>query len=126
MNEAYAFHRPSPAFAGGLGERLSSSMIAPWTPSGVRSVPAEPRSGAIRPMSNSACGLRLAARNRRRDGFKIRRQATIGPFIVDFLCIEAMSVIELDGGQHEVDGDARRTSFLEDRGYRILRFWNKT
>jgi len=37
-----------------------------------------------------------------------------------------MLVIELDGGQHAVRTveDERRTRFLEDRGYRVLRFWN--
>jgi very-short-patch-repair endonuclease len=36
--------------------------------------------------------------------------------------------IELDGGQHnEVanrERDARRTEFLESRGYRVVRIWN--
>jgi very-short-patch-repair endonuclease len=36
-----------------------------------------------------------------------------------------MLVIELDGGQHaENADDARRTAYLESRGYRVLRFWN--
>ncbi|TKW73703.1 MAG: DUF559 domain-containing protein, partial [Staphylococcus hominis] len=29
----------------------------------------------------------LAVRNRRLNGHKFRRQASIGPFIVDFLCV---------------------------------------
>jgi very-short-patch-repair endonuclease len=66
----------------------------------------------------------LAARDRRLDGFKFRRQATIGPFIVDFLCIEAKLIVELDGGQHTPESDAARTSFLQERGYTIMRFWN--
>jgi very-short-patch-repair endonuclease len=35
-------------------------------------------------------------------------------------------VIELDGGQHAVQGrrDATRSQFLESEGYRVLRFWN--
>ena len=36
-------------------------------------------------------------RNRKLCGYKFRRQAPIGPFIVDFLCIAACVVIELDG-----------------------------
>jgi very-short-patch-repair endonuclease len=66
----------------------------------------------------------FAVRNRRLDGVKFRRQTTIGPYIVDFLCIEAMLVVELDGGQHSPEADAARTRFLEQRGYRVLRFWN--
>jgi adenine-specific DNA-methyltransferase len=34
-------------------------------------------------------------RNRLLGGFKFRRQATIEPFMVDFLCVEAALVIEL-------------------------------
>jgi very-short-patch-repair endonuclease len=34
-------------------------------------------------------------------------------------------VIEADGGQHlDSDYDARRTAWLEARGWRVLRFWN--
>ena len=65
-------------------------------------------------------------RNRQIGGAKFRRQVSIGPYIVDFLCHDAALVIELDGGQHadRVDHDARRTAFLEKEGYRVLRFWN--
>jgi very-short-patch-repair endonuclease len=61
-------------------------------------------------------------------GVKFRRQHPIGPFIVDFFSLEAKLVVEIDGGQHDEDdkrrADESRTKFLEDRGYRILRFWN--
>jgi len=67
--------------------------------------------------------LWLAVRDRRLDGAKFRRQATIGSYVVDFLCVEAMLIIELDGGQHPDEADAERTRFLEARGYRVLRFW---
>jgi len=34
-------------------------------------------------------------------------------------------VIELDGGQHaDNTSDARRTAWLESRGWRVIRFWN--
>jgi len=65
-----------------------------------------------------------AVRNRQLGGFKFRRQVTIGPFIVDFLCAEARLVVELDGGQHGEEVDSGRTAFLEGEGYRVLRFWN--
>lgn len=61
-------------------------------------------------------------RNRQLDGFKFRRQATIDPFVVDFLCVEAALAVELDGGQHDEDRDRRRTVYLEARGLHILRF----
>jgi adenine-specific DNA-methyltransferase len=63
-------------------------------------------------------------RNRQLLGFKFRRQWTLGPFIVDFFCWEAGLVVELDGGQHSEEGDANRTSWLEEQGYEVRRFWN--
>jgi len=72
------------------------------------------------------CEKRLWAvlRNRQLDGFKFRRQATIGPYVVDLLCAEYRLVVELDGGQHGGEADLRRTRFLEGQGYVVLRFWN--
>jgi very-short-patch-repair endonuclease len=63
-------------------------------------------------------------RGRRLGGWKWRRQAPIGPFVVDFFCPAARLVVELDGPQHldQVEYDARRTRFLEQRGLRVLRF----
>ena len=63
-------------------------------------------------------------RNRGLMGRKFRFQATIEPFVVDFLCAEARLIIEVDGSQHNETVDAGRTRFLEGEGYRILRFWN--
>jgi very-short-patch-repair endonuclease len=58
--------------------------------------------------------------------FHFRRQATIGPYFVDFACHQSRVVIEVDGSQHmvRVGADAARTAFLNSRGYRVLRFWN--
>lgn len=57
---------------------------------------------------------------------KFKRQATIGKYIVDFVCFEVKLVIEVDGGQHATDvlGDAERTAWLESQGFKVLRFWN--
>jgi very-short-patch-repair endonuclease len=56
---------------------------------------------------------------------KFKRQATIGKFIVDFVCFEKHLVIEVDGGQHaDSETDRLRTRWLEDQGFRVLRFWN--
>ena len=61
-------------------------------------------------------------------GFKFRRQHPIGEYIVDFICLKAKLVIELDGGQHneakQMDNDVKRTIWLEAQGLRIVRFWN--
>jgi very-short-patch-repair endonuclease len=59
-------------------------------------------------------------------GSHFRRQAVIGPFIVDFASRRAKLVIELDGGQHDEqrEADEARSRFIEALGYRVLRFWN--
>ena len=65
-------------------------------------------------------------RQRQMAGLKFRRQHPIGRYILDFVCLDARLVIELDGGQHadRQDADQERTAWLEARGYRVLRFWN--
>jgi len=65
-------------------------------------------------------------RGGRLDGWKWRRQVPVGPFIVDFLCLEAAVVVEVDGGIHaeQADRDARRDAYLRARGFQVLRFWN--
>jgi very-short-patch-repair endonuclease len=65
-------------------------------------------------------------RNRQLGGFKFRRQHSFAPYIVDFVCIEKLLIVELDGGQHAiaVEADERRTKLLEQKGFRVIRFWN--
>jgi len=60
------------------------------------------------------------------DGHKFKRQQPLGSYIGDFVCFEAMLIVELDGGQHadQVNEDAERTAWLESQGFRVLRFWN--
>jgi len=59
-------------------------------------------------------------------GRKFRRQHPLGPYIVDFVCLQDKLVIEVDGGQHllQVRSDQARTHWLQKSGYRVLRFWN--
>jgi len=63
-------------------------------------------------------------RARRLSGFEFKRQWTLGPYVVDFCCWEARPIVEVDGGQHNDEMDARRTTWLEGEGYRVVRFWN--
>ena len=65
-------------------------------------------------------------RDRRLGGVRFRRQAPIGSYIADFVSHERKLIVELDGGQHAGRRayDARRTRWLESRGYTVLRFWN--
>jgi very-short-patch-repair endonuclease len=64
-------------------------------------------------------------RDRRLQGVKFRRQVPVGPYIVDFLCIDRKLVVELDGSQHaDSVRDIRRDAWLRSTGYAVRRFWN--
>lgn len=65
-------------------------------------------------------------RSRNLNGAKFRRQHPVGPYIIDFIDINEKLIIELDGSQHQQQQtyDAQRTAFLEQSGYRVLRFWD--
>ena len=58
-----------------------------------------------------------------------RRQAPLGPYIVDFICHEHRLVVELDGGVHNlpevIARDEARELWLTGRGYRVMRFANE-
>lgn len=77
-------------------------------------------------MTEAEQALLLQLRDRRLAGFKFRRQFPVGPFFADFVCWQAMLIVELDGGQHsgQVAYDQQRTSFLERQGFTVIRFWN--
>jgi very-short-patch-repair endonuclease len=70
--------------------------------------------------------LWLLLRRRYVEGHKFRRQRPIGPYIVDFVCLERGLVIEVDGGQHaeETVYDETRSAYLRRRGFEVIRFWN--
>ena len=65
-------------------------------------------------------------RGRQFDGYKFRRQHPYGRYILDFVCLERRVVIEVAGGQHADSeiADLDRTTYLEQGGFRVLRFWN--
>lgn len=65
-------------------------------------------------------------RQRQLGNARFRRQHAIGPFIVDFACVELKLAIEIDGGQHDEKSkqDVDRSRFLERQGWRVIRFWN--
>lgn len=62
----------------------------------------------------------------RLDGWKFRRQVPLGPYVADFLCEQARVIVEVDGGQHgdRAQQDRVRTEWMEQQGYRVIRFWN--
>ncbi|HVT31166.1 MAG TPA: DUF559 domain-containing protein, partial [Rhodanobacteraceae bacterium] len=65
-------------------------------------------------------------RNRRMSGYRFRRQMPLGQYIVDFVCLRARLIVEIDGGQHTdlLLDDLERTRDLARRGFRVIRFWN--
>jgi ATP-dependent DNA helicase RecQ len=64
-----------------------------------------------------------------KQSIKFRRQHAIGFFIVDFICVAAKLIIEIDGEIHatpeQAEYDASRTFTLKELGYRELRFTNQ-
>ena len=62
-------------------------------------------------------------------GDKFRRQHLIDDFIVDFVCLSKNLVIEVDGGYHndltQKEYDEQRTLFLNEKGFRVIRFTNE-
>ena len=102
-----------------------------------RQIPAKPRWQVTGRMRKHAWALRTdmmlaeriawrAVRAHRLNGVGFRRQAPIGPYIVDFVSYAAMLVIEIDGGQHFEDSherrDAIRDRYLKRLGFRVVRF----
>ncbi|HAT8180803.1 TPA: DUF559 domain-containing protein [Legionella pneumophila] len=59
-------------------------------------------------------------------GYQFKRQVPIGTDIVDFVCLEKLLIVELDGDQHfnNQQYDMERTVWLKERGFKVLRFWN--
>ena len=65
-------------------------------------------------------------RSRHFESYKFRRQKPIGPYYVDFVCLEQKLIIEIDGGQHgwQQKKDEQRTVYLNQKGFKVIRFWN--
>jgi very-short-patch-repair endonuclease len=65
-------------------------------------------------------------RAKRLNGVKFSNQVLIGPYTVDFAARSLKLVIELDGDSHATQEryDARRTAWLQEQGYRVIRFTN--
>ena len=61
-------------------------------------------------------------------GHRFRRQYSIGPYCVDFYCVQAKLAIEVDGDTHFTPEakqyDAQRQRYIEAFGIRFLRFTN--
>jgi very-short-patch-repair endonuclease len=75
-------------------------------------------------MSDAESSLWRRLRCRQLVGHRFRRQLPIGPYIVDFACIEAKLIVEVDGGQHGTATDGARDAALRSRGFQVVHFWN--
>ena len=96
-----------------------------------RDVPAANRRFAkVMRQSMTTAEFRLWQRLRKPgiEGCRFRRQAPVGPYIVDFFCPQKRLIVELDGDQHGfpvvMEADAERTEWLRQNGYVVIRFWN--
>lgn len=59
-------------------------------------------------------------------GFKIKRQYSVGPYVLDFYCPLKKLAIEIDGSQHlkNKEYDVQRSDYLSVFGIKVIRFWN--
>jgi very-short-patch-repair endonuclease len=82
--------------------------------------------GLRRRQTEAEAKLWFHLRNRTFRGLKFRRQVPRGSYVADFLCDEAMLIIEVDGSHHAktTKDDEQRRRFLESLGYKVIRFWN--
>ncbi len=62
------------------------------------------------------------------DGYHFRKQVRIGSYVIDFACLHAGLVIEVDDRSHDGEvaqsNDAIRDDYPRSRGFRVLRFSN--
>lgn len=61
-------------------------------------------------------------------GLRFRRQHIILDYIVDFVCLKAKLIVEVDGPYHfmpeQIAADHLRTIHLESKGFKVIRFEN--
>jgi very-short-patch-repair endonuclease len=79
------------------------------------------------PQTPAEAALWRVLRNRNLK-YKFRRQHPIDRFIIDFYCAQAKLCIEVDGDSHfepeQQEYDAARAAYLEQLGYKVIRFTN--
>ena len=80
-------------------------------------------------MTPAEARLWVHLRDVNRNGANFRRQAPIGPFVVDFACLTNRIVIKVDGSGHTRDhairSDAQRDVALQRLGFHVLRLGNE-
>ena len=85
------------------------------------------RSNRSNPTEAETCLWQLVRGNKL--GPRFRRQHAIAQYIVDFICLPAWLIIEVDGEYHsdaaQAEYDGGRTHNLQELGFHILRFTNE-
>ena len=73
-----------------------------------------------------ACLWKYILKGKQLKDFQFRRQRPVLKYIADFMCIELMLIIEVDGITHHweetIIKDKKRQVDLEAAGYTVLRF----
>jgi very-short-patch-repair endonuclease len=67
-------------------------------------------------------------KSKKLENYKFRQQHIIGDYIADFVCLDRMLVIEIDGLIHQLPNvkvnDDERTKWLNEAGFEVIRFTN--
>ena len=75
---------------------------------------------------SAACMWKYVLSNKQMLGYQFRRERPILNYIVDFVCLELLLVIEVDGITHQTEEaeikDFRRDEKLRAVGFTVLRF----
>ena len=73
-----------------------------------------------------ACLWKYVLKAKQLRGYQFRRQRSVLNYIADFMCIELMLIIEVDGLTHHweetIHKDKRKQADLEAVGFTVLRF----
>ena len=73
-----------------------------------------------------ACLWKYVLKAKKLQGYAFRRQRPVLNYIADFMCMELMLIIEVDGITHDWEetsrGDQRRQEDLENAGFTLIRF----
>ena len=119
MNEAKNSLTPQPPLPRGEGGSENYLEIS----AGLRSRMTEIARQLRRESTKSESILWEALRNRQLEGYKFKRQQTIGSFVVDFFCASESLIVEIDGSIHDLqkDLDRQRQEILESLGLRFVR-----
>ena len=114
--------------AAAMWERIESPLPLREGGRGRGFMAVEPRARFLRENTTHTEKLLWAQLRKKRVGdLRFRRQYVIGNYIVDFVCLPARLIVEIDGPSHDqtADRDERRTAWLNSQGFEVLRFTNR-